>query len=1099
MYFDVERIQKTIHELAGLVYSKKTRVEEVFIKEGDFKNIQEAEGASNQWIKVGPDDLWGDKYKRYWIKSEFTIPENLKDQYVMLEVATGKEGQWDAINPQFLSYLNGNVMQGFDTRHRDMIVTKFANEGEQFRVDFNGYSGMGYNTSSDVRCKFNVYLKTFDPVTEKLYYDIKVPLEVAKLLPLEDKKRIDIINHLINAILLIDFRKPYTKLFYDSVNLATEYLKNSFYNCYCGKSNEGTVVCLGHTHIDVAWLWDLKQTREKAVRSFSTVLSLMKEYPEYKFMASQPVLYKFVKEEAPEVYAEIKERIKEGRWEAEGAMWLEADCNLSSGESLVRQLLHGRKFFREEFGVESKILWLPDVFGYSAALPQILKGFGIDYFVTSKISWNEYNKMPYDVFMWEGIDGSEILSYFLTANTYEKVSSGDHRTRYEAEIDPSQIKGSYERFKPKNINDEVIISYGHGDGGGGPTKDMLENYRRLNKGIPGCPKTETKFAGEYFKALEERVKDHKRLPTWKGELYLEYHRGTYTTMGKSKRYNRMCENLLQDVELFSSLAKAVDNNFKYDKTKINENWEVVLLNQFHDIIPGSSVKEVYDESFAQYEAVLKTGRGNLNSALKMISRNVDLKDKAILVFNQLSFKRNEYVKLELTGVLRDKTLVDSEGNVIEVQALENNKVIAYITNIPAKGYKALYLKNENGVEPGVVENIVNVAKVVNIGGLTNRADGINEANETNAANIVNVENNDVKAYRIEASKETILENALVKVSFDENGEITSIYDKKAEREVVKEGQKANAFTMYEDKPHNWDAWDINVYYTEKSWPIRDLNSLEIVEAGAIRATLKIERKFLDSSIVQLIHLYKDSSRIDFETKVNWNETHTLLRTAFPVTIQGNRATYDIQYGNLERDTHFNTSWDMAKFEVCAHKFADLSEYGYGVALLNDCKYGHSIRDGIMSLTLLKASIWPNHEADKGDHEFTYSIFPHEGNVRTSKVHEEGYKLNNRPYVLVEGAHEGSLSDSLSFVKVNQENVVIEVVKEAEESKDTIIRLYETFNKRTKVTLEVLLKPKKAFEVNLEEKTICEVEVNDNDNSISFILKPYEIKTFQFEF
>lgn len=1054
LYFDVERIEKILKDLQTLIYNKRVRVDNVYFKEGDFKNHKEAEASSKPWIKFGQYDVWGDKYKRFWFKSEFIISKELHGQYVVLELTTGKEGQWDAINPQFLAYLNGKIVQGLDTNHREIIVTKVAIGGESFRVDFHGYGGM-----NDGKSNFNVFIKAFDEITEKLFYDIKVPLDAAKLLNLEDKRRIGILNHLINALEILDLRKPYSKNYYKSVKEAIAYLRDNFYDRECGKVNEGTVVCLGHTHIDVAWLWDLKQTREKAVRSFSTVLSLMKEYPDYTFMASQPVLYKYVKEEAPKVYEEIKERIKEGRWEAEGAMYLEADCNLTSGESLVRQLLHGKKFFRDEFGVESKILWLPDVFGYSAALPQILKGFGIDYFVTSKISWNEYNRLPYDTFMWEGLDGTEILSYFITANDYEKVVGGSHRTIYEASINPSQIKGSYERYKPKQMNDEVIISYGYGDGGGGPTKDMLENYKRLNKGIPGCPKTETKFAIDYFKDLEKRVKDYKRLPKWKGELYLEFHRGTYTTIAKNKKYNRVSEYLYQDLELFSSLAKNVDNTFKYDKKKINENWELILLNQFHDIIPGTSIKEVYDESWLQYESVIKNGNDLLNKALKAISKNISLKEKAFIVFNQLSFIRNEYVVFKITDELKGKTLVDGEGLEVIVQCIDDKKSIAYVTNIPAKGYKVLYIKEES-------ENKVRSEGLLQV-----------ECKENN---------------------EFILENKFVKVTVDSRGELTSIFDKRANREVVKEGSKANSLIIYEDKPHNpWEAWDTDIYYMEKSWEITDVVTIEVLSRGPIKATIRVKKKYEDSTIEQFIHLYHDSARIDFECKVNWQEDHVLLRVNFPVTVKGNRATYDIQYGNLERDTHFNTSWDIAKFEVCAHKWADLSEYGYGVALLNDCKYGYSVKDGVLSLTLLKAPKWPNPVADRGNHEFTYSLLPHEGRWQEGKVQEEAYKLNCKPYIILEEPHSGILEDKFSFLTVDAKNVIVEVVKEQEEGSETIIRLFESFNKRTNVKLLTRIKPKRIWEVNLEEKELKELPFNEN--LLEFTINPYEIKTFKIEY
>ncbi|MFL0266926.1 alpha-mannosidase [Candidatus Clostridium radicumherbarum] len=1054
MYFDVERIEKILKELQTLIYYKRERIDEVYIKEGDFKNCKAADESYGAFIKFGQYDVWGDKNKRFWFKAEVSIPKEFNDKYVVLEVATGKEGQWDAVNPQFLSFLNGKVVQGLDTNHREIIISKAAAEGENYRVDFHGYGGM-----NDSKSKFNVYIKAFDELTEKLYYDIKVPLDTAKLLKEEDKRRIDILKHLINTLEILDLRKQYSENYYRSVNEAVNYLRDNFYEAECGKINEGTVACIGHTHIDVAWLWNLKQTREKAVRSFSTVLSLMKEYPHYKFMASQPVLYKFVKDEAPEVYEEIKERIKEGRWEAEGAMYLEADCNLTSGESLVRQLLHGKKFFKDEFGVESKVLWLPDVFGYSAALPQILKGFGIDYFVTSKISWNEYNRLPYDTFMWEGIDGTEILAYFITANDYEKVINGSHRTIYEAQINPSQVKGAYERYKPKEMNDEVIISYGYGDGGGGPTKDMLENYIRLNKGIHGCPKTEVSFTLDYFKALEHRIKDYNRLPTWKGELYLEFHRGTYTTMAKNKKYNRFCEYLYEDLELFSSIAKNIDKEFKYDKEGINNNWELILLNQFHDIIPGTSIKEVYDESWQQYEKVIESGKDLLNNALKVVGRNIKLSEKAFIVFNQLSFLRNEYFEFVLTEELKGKTLVDADGRGVLIQTLTDNKALAYVTDIPAKGYKVFYIREAS----------------------------VNEIPNKAAVKIKRIDN-----------KEVILENKFIKVKVDSRGELTSIFDKSAQREVIKTGEKANNLVIYEDKPHNpWEAWDTDIYYREKSWDITDIEAVEVLSTGPLKASIRIRKKYEASTIEQIINLYHESSRIDFETKVNWNEENVLLRVNFPVSINGNRAAYDIQYGNLERDTHFNSSWDMAKFEVCAHKWADLSEYGYGAALLNNCKYGYSVKDGVLSLTLLKSPKWPNPTADMGYHEFTYSFLPHEGKWQQGKVQEEAYKLNCKPYIILEESHNGILEDKLSFITVDAENVIVEVVKEEEAGKDTIVRLFESFNKRTKIKLSTSIKPKRVWEVNLEEKELKELAFNEN--TIEFTIKPYEIKSLKIEY
>ncbi|WP_256201103.1 alpha-mannosidase [Thermoanaerobacter thermocopriae] len=507
---------------------------------------------------------------------------------------------------------------------------------------------------------------------EKLYYNIKVPLEVIKLLEKDSLEYINTLKYLQTAINILDLRKPFSKDFYNSINKANEYLEREFYGKYCGH-DDVIEICVGHTHIDVAWLWTLSQTREKVARSFSTVLNLMKQYPEYIFISSQPQLYKFVREDHPEIYEEIKKRIKEGRWEAEGSMWVEADTNLTSGESLVRQIMFGKRFFKKEFGVDNKILWLPDVFGYSAALPQILKKSGIDYFMTTKISWNEYNKMPYDTFMWRGIDGTEILTHFITTTDYVKGEAKGWFTTYNGFLNPSQVMGCWQRYQQKGINNYVLNSYGYGDGGGGPTKEMLEIGKRLAKGIPGVPKVRMGKAIDFFKQLEKNVKDNPRLPKWVGELYLEYHRGTYTSMARNKKYNRKIEFLNLDSELFSTMNMILQGK-EYPQSEINKNWEITLLNQFHDILPGSSIKEVYEESKKQYEEINARGKNIINSALDSICSNINLKNISLVVFNQLSFERSDIVEFELPESWSDVLVYDGE-KLITSQKVESNKII----------------------------------------------------------------------------------------------------------------------------------------------------------------------------------------------------------------------------------------------------------------------------------------------------------------------------------------------------------------------------------------------------------------------------------------
>ncbi len=528
----------------------------------------------------------GAEQKKYaWFRGEFTVTEEYANKKLVYRVTTGKEGEWDAKNVQFLVFVNGKIKQGLDVNHLEIDLTKEAKLGETFIVDIQGYSG-AIDCLSE--CRNTVCI--LDDAVERLFYDIYVPLEVIKLLPKEDKNRIDTIKFLTHAINLIDLRQPYSPAFYNSILESIQYLEEKFYDEFCDK-NSVVTKCVGHTHIDVAWLWDLDQTRLKVQRSFATVLELMRQYDDYIFMSSQPQLYKFLKEDRPALYEEIKERIKEGRWEPEGAMWVEADCNLSSGESLVRQVLYGKQFFRNEFGMENRILWLPDVFGYSAALPQILKKSSVDYFMTTKISWNEYNKLPYDTFEWEGLDGTKILSHFITTANFDNLPERFFTT-YNGFIDPNSVKGAWERYQQKDLSDEVLISYGHGDGGGGPTKEMLEVAKRLEKGIKGCPVVKLTTATDFFETLDKNVSDNHKLPRWVGELYFEYHRGTLTSMARNKRYNRKSEFLYENVEWLSSMAKAIDG-LEYPKEAIDYGWEIICLNQFHDIIPGSSIKKKY--------------------------------------------------------------------------------------------------------------------------------------------------------------------------------------------------------------------------------------------------------------------------------------------------------------------------------------------------------------------------------------------------------------------------------------------------------------------------------------------------------------------------
>lgn len=1009
MKFIDDKIRVTIEQLKSLLY-KDIQTELCFeYLPCNYKKDNNLPGDNAPWKSFPKDGRLSGRDSHFWFRTRFKTPKQEKDnQEIYFQLLTGKEGEWDATNPQGLLYINGKIAQGFDINHTEASL-EFDKE-----YDMHIYFYVGMH---DGMVEFNTKLKLLDTKIEKLYYHLNVPYEAMLCLDSGGDNYIEIIKHLEIACNLIDFRQTGSNDFYASIDNTIRYLDNEFYGKSCGR-HPAKVTCIGHTHIDVAWLWTVAQTREKAQRSFATVVSLMKKYPEYKFMSSQPILYKFLKEDAPGLYEEVKELARQGRWEVEGAMWLEADCNLASGESLVRQIIFGKTFIQNEFGIDSKILWLPDVFGYSAALPQILRKSGVDKFVTSKISWNEYNKLPYDTFMWEGLDGTKIFTQFITARDFDKNADDDNITTYVGYIRPKQVLGTWKRYQQKHYNNETIITFGYGDGGGGPTKDMLEQQRRLQYGLPGFPATKIDTATNFLNRVEENFSANskllKRMPAWAGELYLEFHRGTYTSIAKNKKNNRISEFLYQSAEAVSVFDMVLFGG-GYPQAEINNGWETILLNQFHDIIPGSSIFEVYEDSDADYARIIKKGNEIYEEKLNKIADNIAT-DGGILVYNPNSF--------EASGV------VDGD----------NEKI--FVENIPAFGWKV-----------------------------------VNPENSTPA---IKVEKN-------------YIESRFYKAKFDEVGNIVSLYDKEYDRYVTVEGEKANELQIFEDMPKIYDAWEITKYYKQKMWTIDNVVSIEKLKESC-RSGLAITKKFGNSTIKQKIYFYENTRNIDFETEIDWQEEHLLLKAAFPLDIHTDKAAYDIQFGNVERPTHTNTSWDEAKFEVCAHKWADLSEGDYGVSLMNDCKYGYSTERNVLKLSLLKCATYPNPHADKGRHTFTYSLYPHSGNFKSGGTIQASYLLN-RPLIAKKvNKNNGSLCDSFSMISCDKENIIIETVKKAEKSEDIIIRLFDSYNRKTKAKISFGFNVAKAYICDMMENEISEIIVESN--SITIPVRNFEIVTLK---
>ena len=1026
MVFLDKRINGICDEMKKYAVRQRVTVENIEYKEGFFLRPQEAEADGTPFAPFDSGRMhWYGPDRHYWFRAEITVPESFDGRSLWLHARTQIDEWDDAKNPQFLLFVNGEIVQGMDMNHREVLLTRNARAGERYRLDLQAYTGI-------LHTEFNLIfeLQEIDPDLDGLYWDLYVPLSAFPRLDPQDTRRMALERVMNDAVNLLDLRTPYSDAYMDTVRQARAYLQKHLYE-ELGGHEDIIASCIGHTHIDVAWWWTVAQTREKVARSFATVLKLMDEYPGYKFMSSQPQLYAFLKERYPELYARVKERIREGRWEPEGGMWLEADCNLTSGESLVRQFIHGKRFFREEFGVDNRVLWLPDVFGYSGALPQLMKKCGIDYFMTTKLAWNQFNKHPYDTFLWRGIDGTQVLTHLITTlGVGQDVKN--FFTTYNGMLHPDALLGGWERYQNKDINNDILIAYGYGDGGGGPTRGMLENSLRLEKGVAGLPKVRQCFARDYFEELDKRVSGNKRLPVWEGELYFEYHRGTYTSMARNKRSNRKAELHMMDLELLSVLAA---DKLPYPAKELDGMWKTILLNQFHDILPGSSIHEVYEVTKAEYAALEEQIARMEEERLALLAPAAD----QLTVFNTKGFESDETVCL---GDVRAAALVDENGARVPVQQTAQGAV-AHLPSLPAKGWRTYTLAQEPA-----------------------------EAGDP---------------FRQEGNR---LETPYYTLELDENGLFARLYDKTYQREVLKAGEKGNLLRMYEDKPIYYDNWDIDIYYTEKYWDVTDVQSLRWTEMGPVRATLEVERRVSNSLIRQKIHFYAHSRRIDFESYVDWHDHQHLLKVHFPTDVHSDEATFEIQFGNVKRKVHQNTSWDVARFESCGQKWMDFSEGHYGVSLLNDCKYGHSVKDGCIALTLIKSGIEPNPVTDQEEHFFTYALYPHGGDWRVGGTVQEAYRLN-QPALCVHGAAETPV---YSLASTAHPNVMLETVKRAEDGDGWMVRLYETDNARTFTALRWNRPVASVEECNCVEESVAPATCEDG--LICFVIKPYEIKTFR---
>ncbi len=1013
-----KRIKRVIKQLVKpAIFGDRAPLEvSAYHVHGEPVAVSDARAGDYAPFEIGA--AWGGAWDTTWFRMRATMPSEWQGSEVAALIDLGGDGMvgftaeglvWDGDQPR----------QGLHLKHREYVVAKPAAGGEAIDLLIEAAANPipPWGTSpwpllmpdvdgAPIYRLGRAELAIVRRDVEALYFDMLVLSQLVDVLSGCDVPGTEARGVLLDACDLIEGEGVVAAASAARAELAAALAQRA-------APESHRVTAIGHAHIDSAWLWPIRETKRKCARTFANALRLMEDYPEYKFAASQAQQYRWMKEHYPPLYDRIREQVRAGRFEPVGSMWVEADCNIPSGESLVRQLVHGKRFFIDEFGRETTDLWLPDVFGYSAALPQILAEAGITSFLTQKMSWNEINRFPHSTFWWEGIDGTRVLTHFPPADTY----NGD--------MSVGELAKSERQHREHAQSNRSLYPFGYGDGGGGPTRAMLESARRLAD-LDRAPRVEIDTVASFWEKVRA---ESSGLPVWVGELYLEYHRGTYTTNGPIKRANRRNEQALRAAELWSVAAAGDPEGGwgAYPSDDLDQAWKMLLLNQFHDIIPGSSIHWANEDCLRDHERIATTTAHVIASAQEAIAGQIDTTGMThpCVVFNAGSRDRREL--LELT--------VDDAPVLVPV-------------DVPACGYTT--------IDVGAAQPPASMSSVM----VSDRS----------------------------------LENELLRVEWDGDGLLTSVFDKEHDREVLAAGARGNVFQLHDDNPKEFDAWNVDLDYLDHRVDLTAVSSISVVERDARRGAVRFVREFGSSVITQTMRLASGSRRLEFDTEVEWHERHKFLKVAFPVDVHASRATYEIQFGHLERPTHTNTSWDVARFEVCAHRWADLSEPGYGVALLNDCKYGYDVHGKVMRLSLLRAPGWPDPESDQGAHRFAYALLPHAGDLREAGVIAEAEAFNLPLTTIRAEPGAGHRPRRASIVAVDQPNVTVEAVKKADDDGSVVIRLCEVWGSRASVRIALDRPVRSAVRTDVLERDIGPVRVADG--RVELDLRPFELVTLK---
>ena len=1020
------KLERFATQLEPHIFEKKSELENVeyFHTDRQYHTIPET-----GFVPIQKGMKWSGEGTYCWFKSSFTVPEELdgKTVFVMPHIG-GYEALLWVNNIPFGTFASKIVYTAHGNHYCDMIKST-ARAGEVIDIAIEYYAGHLYPGCmpvdtypvTDFTFDFNgidICVKNYE--VQDFYFDLCSLLEMAKNLPETSFRRGEIIDTLYEVYKIANITvddTPWNEVA-ASFGKAAPILKE----CLAKKNGDSVpeAAVIGHSHMDTAWLWHVGETVKKCCRTYANQLSLMEQYPEYKFVQSSACHSDFIRRYYPELFGRIQKAVAEGRYEPNGGVWVECDCNITSGESMIRQFLWGQRFTRKYFNYTSDCFWLPDTFGYSAAIPQIMKGCGVDYFLTTKIGWNDTNKFPYDTFYWQGIDGTKVFTHFNTTHHFPSPEDIIER-----------IDGTESGIKQRTVSNKRLLSFGFGDGGGGPQFEMLEFARRCED-TAGVPKTHYSLVGDFMRELE---RDAKNPNTYRGELYLELHRGTLTNQHTIKRNNRKAELGLRNLEI-AVVADAVKKDVVCSSDSIAPLYEKLLINQFHDILPGTCIARTHLESRAETSALIKSAAEQTTALLTAEG------DGEVTFTNTLSFERSDCI----FASYKEGFILDGGYPQQVYTALDGTKKLL-VAGVKIPAFSSVALKYVKG--------------------------------EPTRGSAFDVNNNSLKT-------------PFADIEFADNGTISSFVDRREDRQLVN-GVPFNTFMLAEDLPESWDNWDIDADIMSKFRDCSELLSREVISDGEVAYIVRSEYKISEkSTLKQDMIFFADSAEVRFDTAMDWNDDHRFLKTFFDTTVFDDFARHEIQFGCVKRPTTKNTSLEQAKFEVVNHKYTDISETSFGVSVLNDCKYGISVDVGRLGLSLHKGGVHPDALGDKdGIHICTYSFLPHKGGFNSDNVIRPAYELN---IPVIETTGEGMLP---GLANVDAPNIFVEAVKPCEDAeKAYIVRMYEAEGSYTRTRVSFVNDAKNVSLTNMLEEVTDELK-GKNEFSVEF--KPFEIKTFKISY